>query len=553
MLKQNQTPSLLDDIEMTCRIASLYSSVNYGKSNLGRAWSLSRSRSKHSFTLAYDGHFRFVGKNTLSASTPTQLIRKNNDYAYFMSVQYHKGSSDHVQPRNRNQKYSIINSRLGNIHCQNSVIGKPTTPLISLLNCEEKKDESRSCVIPERNICCHPNKNEDFLKFDLQRYDTKILVEKIILPILLKQVLTPLQIRNESPRISTVQQKRYFSSKNNEHKATKRSTDTSSEKIKFTNESSPTTQTPPPQFDFKEMFRRYNEETSSTSSSGKKSLEETYRYIELLQSTRAKALLEQTSMNIRRALWGNIIIAGAKLMAWTSSGSSAMLSEFIHSCVDVGNQALLLLGLRDSNHVADNKFQYGYGKSMYFWALVSALGTFWLGAGVSMRHSIEELMDPSLNEITWHVWSVLGFSLAVDGYVFLKTVKGVRSNMEDQKESFFQHVKKMRDPATLAILLEDGAACLGIVIASTGIVLSAATGSPIYDGLAGVGVSGLLATMGLILVRLNQRFLLGQAVDPEIVSGIEQILLKRKSIDGVYSVQSQWFGPDTFSYKVSSL
>jgi zinc transporter 9 len=227
-----------------------------------------------------------------------------------------------------------------------------------------------------------------------------------------------------------------------------------------------------------------------------------------------------------------------------------MFSEFIHSVVDCGNQSLLLLGLRDAGNRADRKHPYGYGKSIYFYALVSALGTFFLGAGVSGTQAWGELMEPSLSEITWHVWSVLVFSFIVDGYVLTRTIAGIRNGMpKASKVSFGAYVKTMRDPATMAVLLEDGAACLGIVIAIMGIAASSSTGMPVFDGMAGLAISGLLASMGLVLVRINQRFLLGQAVDPEITKGIEEILLSQRSIDGVHSVQSQWTGPDTFSFK----
>ena len=103
-----------------------------------------------------------------------------------------------------------------------------------------------------------------------------------------------------------------------------------------------------------------------------------------------------------------------------------MLAEFVHSVVDCGNQALLLVGLRDSRLSPDRSHPYGYGKSVYFWALVSALGTFFLGAGVSMTHAIGDVMEPSLHEITWHVWGVLLLSLAVDGYVLAQTISEVR-------------------------------------------------------------------------------------------------------------------------------
>ena len=140
-----------------------------------------------------------------------------------------------------------------------------------------------------------------------------------------------------------------------------------------------------------------------------------------------------------------------------------MLAEFIHSVVDCGNQSLLLVGLRDSRLAPDRKHPYGYGKSIYFWALVSALGTFFLGAGVSMTHAIGDLMDPSLNVITWEVWTVLALSFSVDGYVFIQTVKETYETKPDGV-SYWNHLSNIRDPATLAILLEDGAACLYVIL-----------------------------------------------------------------------------------------
>ena len=165
-----------------------------------------------------------------------------------------------------------------------------------------------------------------------------------------------------------------------------------------------------------------------------------------------------------------------------------------------------------------------------------------------MTHSIGELMEPSLHEITWQVWGVLGLSLAVDGYVFGKTIAEI-AETKPSHETLYTHLTKIRDPATLAILLEDGAACVGVLMALAGISVSHATDMPIFDAMAGVGISALLASMGLILVRVNHRFLLGQAVDKEITEGIEKIIRSQRSIDSVHSVQSQWTSSETFSFK----
>jgi divalent metal cation (Fe/Co/Zn/Cd) transporter len=97
------------------------------------------------------------------------------------------------------------------------------------------------------------------------------------------------------------------------------------------------------------------------------------------------------------ALAGNMCITTAKAAVWLSTGSSAMLSEAIHSLVDSGNQALLLVGLMDANNKADKKHPYGYGKSIYFWSLVSALGTFWGGACVSMWTSTVDILNPKVS------------------------------------------------------------------------------------------------------------------------------------------------------------
>jgi zinc transporter 9 len=267
-----------------------------------------------------------------------------------------------------------------------------------------------------------------------------------------------------------------------------------------------------------------------------------------LQNARKDRARAKTEKNIRRALIGNVVICVAKLGAWMSSGSSSMMSEFVHSVVDCGNQSLLLMGLKDSENEADRLHPYGYGKAVYFWALVSALGTFFLGAGVSMSHAVGELMDPSLQNITKEVWGVLAFSFCVDGYVFWKTVEEVKED-KPNNVPFWDHAMKLRDPATMAVLLEDGAACLGIVIAIAGISASYATAMPVFDGMAGVGISVLLGTMGLALVRVNHRFLLGRGVSRDMTTDIENIIRSRRSIDGVYGIQSQWTGPETFSFK----
>jgi zinc transporter 9 len=253
---------------------------------------------------------------------------------------------------------------------------------------------------------------------------------------------------------------------------------------------------------------------------------------------------------IKIALVGNFAIAAAKASIWAMTGSSALMSETIHSLVGCANQTLLLVGHRASESKPDKIHQYGYGKDIYFWSLISALGTFWFGAGVSGWNSVLSILDPSVSVelMGLEMWSVLGFSFAVDGYVLSQTVRSLwKSKPSDV--SFLGHVRRIRDPTTAAVLMEDSAACLGIMVAVGGIGLTQLTQMPIFDSVGGLGVSAIMGCMGIYLASINHQYLLGQAVDAHITEDIKRIMLARPSVDDVHNVQSQWMGPYAFAYK----
>ncbi|EGZ16826.1 hypothetical protein PHYSODRAFT_351064 [Phytophthora sojae] len=250
-----------------------------------------------------------------------------------------------------------------------------------------------------------------------------------------------------------------------------------------------------------------------------------------------------------RAMAGNTAITTLKVLAWLKTGSSAMLSEAIHSLVDTGNQAVLILGLKQASGVPDKKHQYGYGRAAYFWSLISALGIFWLGSGVTIFHGIQTILDPPKELfLSWEVWCVLAASFGIDGWVLKRSVQDLLAS-KPKNMSFYQHVKRTKDPFMMAVLLEDMSACTGVIMAGCGIGASHITGNPLWDSLASISIGVLLGGVAVSLIRLNQKFLLGQSVEPEIEKGIRELLLARPSIDNVYAVQSQWVGPSTFSYK----
>src|ERR1700761_4695256 len=98
----------------------------------------------------------------------------------------------------------------------------------------------------------------------------------------------------------------------------------------------------------------------------------------------------------RTAVWaalvGNLLVAATKAVAAAVTGSSAMLSEAVHSFVDTGNEVLLLYGMRVAKRKADRDHPAGYGRELYFWSFIVALLVFALGAGVSIVQGVHRVL-----------------------------------------------------------------------------------------------------------------------------------------------------------------
>lgn len=240
------------------------------------------------------------------------------------------------------------------------------------------------------------------------------------------------------------------------------------------------------------------------------------------------------------ALAANLGIAVAKFVAAAITGSSAMLTEGVHSLVDSTNQLLLMYGQKRAARPADAVHPGGYGRELYFWSFVVALLVFALGAGVSVYEGIIHLMQPEPAVSPLIGYAVLLIAFVLEGG---STVAAVREfDTARGPQSWFQALIRTKDATTVIVLLENGAAMAGIVIAAIGLGLSQATGDPRFDGIASIAIGLLLGIVAIFLAREAKGLLIGEAADPALTDAIRRAAT-REGVTGVGEIMTTHNAP----------
>lgn len=235
------------------------------------------------------------------------------------------------------------------------------------------------------------------------------------------------------------------------------------------------------------------------------------------------------------ALMGNIFIAIIKFVAFMFSGSVALFSEAIHSVADSFNQLLLLIGIKRSIKQPDKAFSYGYGRERFFWALISACGIFFIGAGAIIYNGVDSLLHQ--REVLDHpiVYVVLGLSFVIELITFLIAVRALKHSYPNEK---LINLIKNGDPSTLAVVYEDGLAVIGVSVAFLAIIVTRITGQYYWDAIGSVIIGLLLAVIAVVLIAKNRQFLLGKSIPPDLQDKIIRLLEADPAIDSVVDFKS---------------
>ena len=266
----------------------------------------------------------------------------------------------------------------------------------------------------------------------------------------------------------------------------------------------------------------------------------------------ADTLLDRVRSNLVLfgALAANLGIGIAKFIAAGITGSSSMLSEGFHSCVDSLNQILLLYGQHRAKRPADAAHPFGYGRELYFWAFIVALLIFALGAGISVYEGLEHIRHPEPLTSPTINYIVLAISLALEGSSWTLAMREFAHAKGEL--GWWTAFRQSKDPAGFMVLFEDSAAIAGLLIAAVGIWASHHWDRPELDGYASVAIGGVLAVVAVVLARESKGLLIGERADEGVIAEVYRLVDHHPAIDSVNHVRTVQTAPDKVFVAISA-
>jgi cation diffusion facilitator family transporter len=246
--------------------------------------------------------------------------------------------------------------------------------------------------------------------------------------------------------------------------------------------------------------------------------------------------------SIYAALASNLVIAAVKFAAAVVTGSSAMLSEGVHSLVDTTNELLLLYGIRRAARPADTNHPFGHGRELYFWSFIVAVQVLVVGAAATGYAGVNHVLHPQSIQYPQMNYLVLGASFVFEGISWWFGLKAFRATKGLQ--SYSEAFRKSKDPTTFIVLFEDTAALFGLLIAAAGLAAAQVFNAPRLDGLASIGIALVLLVSSLLLARETKGLLIGETAHAQLRDAILLIAGTDPDIRHANGVLAVQLGPN---------
>ena len=261
-------------------------------------------------------------------------------------------------------------------------------------------------------------------------------------------------------------------------------------------------------------------------------------------------MVRSSKKAVYAALFGNLGIAIAKLIAAILTGSTAMFAETLHSISDTFNQVLLLFGIKTSTKAATEQHPFGYGKEQFFWSFVVATMLFGISGILSLQQGFGSLLSRMHHIQNADVsYVILAISAAFEANALRVALLLAKESIEARGDkislnTLVQEFRESKDPSVITVMVEDSAALLGIVVAGIGIFFSEATGDTIYDSLSSVAIGGILMAFAYFLAKENKALLIGESISRKDYNKVVKLVNEIADVNRIITMRTMHFAPE---------
>jgi cation diffusion facilitator family transporter len=252
----------------------------------------------------------------------------------------------------------------------------------------------------------------------------------------------------------------------------------------------------------------------------------------------------ESTRTIVVALLANVAIGVAKLTAGIVSGSGALIAEAAHSGADCVNELFLAIGLYRAHQPPDATHPLGHARERFLWAFMAAITSFLVGGCLSIAIAIARLKSHHQVGSTHWAWLVLAISFAADGTSWLQAMRQARLQAKDYSLTVPRYLARASDPVVRAVLVEDSAALIGLILAAGGLGWSQISGSGTPDSVASLLIGVLLAVTAFALARPFADFLVGRSIPADHLERLRTMFEKDAAVEQVLALRAMYSGPE---------
>ncbi|MDB4943950.1 MAG: cation diffusion facilitator family transporter [Labilithrix sp.] len=243
------------------------------------------------------------------------------------------------------------------------------------------------------------------------------------------------------------------------------------------------------------------------------------------------------------AFLANLLVALAKTVAAVLTRSPSLLAEAAHSWADTGNEIFLLVADRRAARPRDDRHPLGFGREAYVWSLFAAFGLFTVGAVVSVARGVLELVHPSEAADFPIAYAVLAISFLVEGFSLVQSLLEARRKAREYRRTVVDYVLNGSHTTLRAVVAEDTAALIGLLVAGAGVGLHQLTGNAAWDAGGSILIGILLGVVAVVLIDRNRRYLIGATPPSRIRKAVGKDILAHREIQRVTYLHLEFVGP----------